>query len=406
MSGDESMNDVKMDLLGMDAFMTQVHASVLLTFEGSMDEAVGYLKERVAAVVKANPFLAGRVVRTAMAKAELHYPKEVGGVEDVFEVTDSEELRGITSSTPYAEVQAKVLNHLKTHLNRSLRVTAWAEPSSTTFRVHFSMNHGIGDGASLYRFLNMLSSDETVAACDATRKAEFQEKQLFDAWTHESYPSVTSFSRFGSSLYRLFWMKVCPWTCADRSACYKIRNEYIEEAKKEGAKDGGFVSTNDVITSWWFNKMPNAIARLMAVNTRGRLPGYDADLIGNYMAVVAFSQSEKIDPKTIRRALPERADKKGPAFAKQSVYYWMTNHQALVTNWATFYKTLKIPGAQQRHHLALVIMDGQMPRVNSCVIYKANENQTNVLIDIDPTMPKSVKVPDADLEDILEPVAH
>ena len=64
-----------------------------------------------------------------------------------------------------------------------------------------------------------------------------------------------------------------------------------EKARKEAEESVPFVSTNDIVTSWFFQHI-NASFGLMALNFRNHLPGITDSDAGNYESAITSSESD------------------------------------------------------------------------------------------------------------------
>lgn len=112
-----------------------------------------------------------------------------------------------------------------------------------------------------------------------------------------------------------------------------------------------FVSTNDVLTSWFFSEMKCDI-NIMLANFRSRTPAI-LDLAehhaGNYEANVPYFPGDIEKPALIRQSIlsPEnqfRARRAGlPVTAIPGLLTLLRNQSAIITNWASFYRDVKLP---------------------------------------------------------------
>ena len=117
--------------------------------------------------------------------------------------------------------------------------------SLTEIALIFSLNHVIGDGYTLYRVWRMLDKDEKIESMTVERNYKFSRYLKRD--TNFTYEKPTRVERiketFGVPLrgiHRILHRKSFPRQCI-----YKVNLEGVK------AK---YVSTNDIINSWFFGK--------------------------------------------------------------------------------------------------------------------------------------------------------
>ena len=148
------------------------------------------MRARLAAVVAANPWVAGRVVREKGEKLLTLLHPELGTAlpDDVMAALVHVDPRGMPAlhpAMPYDEMVKAIVGSpapvpMLSQFSYMLRSEA-AAPSLVTrvtlattgpnsFALLFSMSHVAVDGDGYYRILNMLSEAGTVAPLSATRK--------------------------------------------------------------------------------------------------------------------------------------------------------------------------------------------------------------------------------------------
>eukprot|EP00553_Chaetoceros_curvisetus_P015180 CAMPEP_0204645812 /NCGR_PEP_ID=MMETSP0718-20130828/3557_1 /ASSEMBLY_ACC=CAM_ASM_000674 /TAXON_ID=230516 /ORGANISM="Chaetoceros curvisetus" /LENGTH=174 /DNA_ID=CAMNT_0051667875 /DNA_START=51 /DNA_END=575 /DNA_ORIENTATION=+ len=150
--------------------------------------------------------------------------------------------------------------------------------------------------------------------------------------------------------------------------------------KEKAAKEAGipFVSTNDVITSWFMNEVacPTGI---MAINMRGRLSGHTDLHAGNYESMMFYNKEDFATPGLIRRSLTKyrrvvTGDKGMPPWYKVAA-----TSIPLVTNWATFANLIRIKGCKEDVHLP-VEADEYMPTtIPFLIIFRASAGKIGLL---------------------------
>ena len=83
----------------------------------------------------------------------------------------------------------------------------------------------------------------------------------------------------------------------------KLNSEYVNiEKEKYQKQNGSFVSTNDLVTSEFFN-LSDTDAGMMIVNLRGRLENVHEKKAGNYIAALMYFKQDYESPNLIRDSL-------------------------------------------------------------------------------------------------------
>jgi hypothetical protein len=136
----------------------------------------------------------------------------------------------------------------------------------------------------------------------------------------------------------------------------------MAEVKSEAAKAGAvpFVSTNDVITSWFLQNCKCTYG-FMFLNLRNRVAGHTDQHAGNYTNGIFYELSDSASPGLLRKSvstLKRTITKDGPM---PSFWQSVTGSVGLVTNWATFAKPNVIQGCQEDLHVPLYDVVGSVP---------------------------------------------
>ncbi|EOD19656.1 hypothetical protein EMIHUDRAFT_444879 [Emiliania huxleyi CCMP1516] len=133
----------------------------------------------------------------------------------------------------------------------------------------------------------------------------------------------------------------------------EVRTFHVDEtyiaAQKAAAKASGasaFVSTNDVITSWFLQRGGFGLG-MMAVNFRGRLPDAPMSLAGNYESVVLYRLADVATPSLLRRSLAKLRRAATPSTDLPSSREHLGLRCGMVSNWSSFAKPVELPGASQ-----------------------------------------------------------
>jgi len=150
----------------------------------------------------------------------------------------------------------------------------------------------------------------------------------------------------------------------------------MKEMKEKAAKEAGisFVSTNDVITSWFMNQI-SCPTGVMSINLRGRLSGHTDLHVGNYENTMFYKKEDYATPALIRHSLTSfrrvvTGDEGFPPWWQVA-----TSSMSIVTNWATFGKPIEVEGCVEDVHLPLFPSKYFPTTMPSLVIFRASAGQ-------------------------------
>ena len=159
-----------------------------------------------------------------------------------------------------------------------------------------------------------------------------------------------------------------------------LDNEKLQKAKIEAAREGDlpFVSTNDVITSWFMNQVQSASGG-MAVNYRNKLDGYTDMDVGNYENHVYYRKEDYASPALIRKSLSKyrrvvTADQKPPGFHRI-----IFEDEATISNWVSFAKPLDIQDCEQELHIPIFFGDVHPTSVPLLYIFRASKDKIGLV---------------------------
>lgn len=224
-----------------------------------------------------------------------------------------------------------------------------------------SMSHVLGDGFTYYRLYGALDQrrtqvggmmyepNEGPARCrlNPFRCADFPPRVMEALGPPAKWPSSRK-ARMGSMLDALLRPR-------HRWQAWYVDEQWLSEEKERFSDSNGFVSSNDVLTSWFFNH-GHFDYGIMSVNFRNRdLCGLDRTQAGNYKAGVAFWPEDFASPKGIRSSLQRppyfRAKRQDVPGVMRSV---LRSRVAVATNWASVYQELTLQHCQQLLHLPVL----------------------------------------------------
>jgi hypothetical protein len=126
-----------------------------------------------------------------------------------------------------------------------------------------------------------------------------------------------------------------------------LTQKAMEKAKTSA--DVPFVSTNDILTSWYF-KLCKCDIGIIAMNFRNRFQQLTNSHAGNYEALVAYQHQDFDSPSLIRKSLPGyRRALSGPL--RGFLAAATSTKIGLLSNWVTFYRDLELDNCRQLLHL-------------------------------------------------------
>lgn len=273
--------------------------STITFFSGSHASAAEYLATRVAEILKFNPWCGGWLEN---GKCYYDSTADVG----VFRACAAGEIplsRGTSMRKMGAAVATLLCKKGQPGFGVPIfRVTLVpdSDDPAMRFALVVSMSHVIGDGHTFYMLHNMLSANDNVVALDAQRRPGVSD--AIDAAMGDGKHAIFNPGFVMNCIGGLLYSALLRTTVEVRT--FHVDETYIA-AQKSAAKASGasaFVSTNDVITSWFLQRGGFGLG-MMAVNFRGRLPDAPMSLAGNYESVVLYRLADVATPSLLRRSL-------------------------------------------------------------------------------------------------------
>jgi len=362
-------------------------------FSGSNPETIKdvitSIRNRTRDVLRANPWMVGKVVKTRDSKQlKLVYPKEVSDeVLDRVFVVAKESPRAIHSNTPYEDMYDSVVKESamipsgKSCVNKDIlvtKITIVPHHESSSFALIMSMSHTVADGHTYYRILSMLSAATPVEEMNATRKADLN--PLKDAWCSDDWNYVTT--NLGFILNLTYGYLFGP-----KAKCYAfhVDDEKIKLIKKEVSTKNTdkFVSTNDILVSN-MSTVTKPRLQTMAINFRGRVAGAKDNDAGNLEAIVVLDAGSYGSPSAIRNAVQEYnndATKTGRSSELPSVWESLRTQPLLgqLSNWAGFFDVIEIEDTGWKQELHLPIIDIKHIPIDCAVIFRPQHGKTAIM---------------------------
>lgn len=246
--------DIVIPLNSSDLRFLKFTVSTVTFFNGTIPQS--YLSERTKLIVRANPWLAGYLKRTKEGIC-LCYSSAYNENEKTLFLTATDTL--LHESMDYEELCRRLGGSLvkagRSCLGRRkepLFLVSAIAISSSKFAVVVSISHTIADGHTFYRLQAMLSQAQSpesgVRAMAATRLADFEQRmEAFMAGGNDTARFLKSAGVVLKMLCALLLRARRP-----RAGFWLVDPAWIDAEKKKCAARAA-VSSNDVLTSWFFS---------------------------------------------------------------------------------------------------------------------------------------------------------
>lgn len=345
-----------------------------------------FVRERVEELLAANPWLGGRLVAEASAsgpgRVRLWVPATPCWTRHFVELQEA----GLNPAEPVEAMGQRLAGVL---VGSGAMCLGSEEPLFRVALVHtqprcfalvVSLSHVLGDGHTYYRVcaglgcrgLLGLNWPNPVIALDPRRRREFPAAAAWSlgpskvAWLG-SWPA-----RLGDACSR--WLKP-----PHHWGAWQVDMDWVRGQKQAATKAAAgmpWVSTNDVLTSWFLSRGGYSYG-FMSVNFRGRLAGLGDRHAGNYEGGLQFWPDEFGTPAGIRRS--QRAPPRFRAGRSDTpgLVTSLRGRFGVVTNWASLQQEIGLPGCQQVLHLPVltrIALDGAM------IIFRPRADALAVLI--------------------------
>ena len=241
-----------------------------------------------------------------------------------------------------------------------------------------SIGHTIADGYTFYTLYGMLDGSTPVQSLTVERQQSFATTleevrgPVFIKWV-KSLPVLIGI------LFNKFIRRRPP------GVIYKVNMKYIEEVKKNfqaqlqlqlGADTSVFISTNDIITSWFFHLCQCNLG-MMAINLRNRFISYTDTHAGNYETVLWYNRSDYSQPVFIRDSLKVCRSKSSRV---PSVIDSLWLQFGMISNWSGFYSEVSLGGSSRPVcHMPLTSLHDRVFR-DHCNIFHLDKDTLAVFL--------------------------
>jgi hypothetical protein len=269
------------------------------------------------------------------------------------------------------------------------------DDSDNYFAVLFSLSHVVGDGAVFYRLHRMLCSiDEEVEALKMETIKEWdrivQDALGADAVAFTKSPAITVKALMGFIHAKL--IRPLLNGQANEELWFLVDNDAMKVEKKRQAAEAGvpFVSTNDVLTSWFLRESGSSAA-FLCVDFRNRLPGATEAHGRNYWGVIVYQREDFASAALVRESLGSlRRTESGTLPTAWD--FISKGSLGAATSWASFPSRMELPGCMKEVHCPLFDFASFCP--TSFVVmrtFSPLEGKIGVYIAGDPSMVEPLK---------------
>lgn len=321
--------------------------------DGGHHDVESWLKSRIRAVLSQNPWLSGRLFASGDGTFSLWAPYSSGddqSIAECFHHIEVDDIEKVAQFPPRDVLAPKGKGcNWESVLWKVTLCTQRGVSYPKKCALIASMCHALGDGATFFNVLNMLSESGTgvqslspdrihsddMAAHDQGLPRKMRQEMMN---VSRSISGIKGFKRILSKMLH----KAKALVVFDTSiATQQLNMASIALRKKEVSTR---VSTNDVITS---NLLRNEIPdlALMQINLRHRLAGLEANLAGNYIVSLILLPSDFATPEGVRRALDNALS---PSMEARKLTFAPGRGGGCVamciTNWTTFFHEITFPG--------------------------------------------------------------
>ena len=392
-------------------------------YEGAVP--IDFLRHRLAMILDKNPWLTSRIVKKSTEDREvaLAYTKTFElehTIDRHFTVSAPGDVSFVLSM-PY-EALVKAL--LPVQCPRSKPATDEDEPlfkvavipidteeidqnqaaplqqamTLPGFALVVSMNHTLGDGHTYYKLYGMLNAKTDVEVLNPVRVAGFEEAKTEIVGEKENTMFMSAGvglgimgAYVGAKIFRRRPQNVC---------IHQVDPDWVSREKAKAKQEGQvpFVSSNDVISSWFFREMKSDM-NIMLANFRSRTPSIldlNEQHVGNYEANVPYFQGDVETPALIRQSIRNvdggfRARRAGsPPTEIPKFFTLVRNKSTLITNWATFYQDVVLQDDSEgkepqphnpKLHFPILETDGIITSVwNNAIIFCPRAGELGILM--------------------------
>jgi len=334
----QELLDIEMALLNRN----EPPITTLTWFGGDYIKARSILERRLQLILNANPWLGGRIVKK-LGKLYLVYQRD-GKLhqQDFFQTIAPGESR-IARDTPLDKLAGQTQNLMLQNGPAQPLLKVSLVPCRDHSHQHFALvvavSHIAGDGHTFYKIHSMLCSrDDATIVSLVDRRITATEEQQIQLVGRDNYMFLAKPPVGLRVLWFCGFLRGLTIGPQNTSRMVLVDAPQMQLEKERAARNNEkvpFVSTNDILTSW-FIQQTNCLFGAMVANLRNRLTGITDRHAGNYECAVLYSRADAASPCQIRQSLwhldQSHSRAPLPGFWKLAT----AKTVAIVTNWSSF----------------------------------------------------------------------
>ena len=339
--------------------------TTLTWFRGDAEAAATILEERLDKILNKNRWLDGRVTQERNKAFLTFDPAEHLNSRDF--LTTLHPLHSpVRRKTPLDRLARDCKDLLMKNGPTESLFQVTLVPCRSNPKTHFALivalSHIIADGHTYYKLMSMLCSEHNIEdTCVPLiyERITTTPQQQADAMGKKNYdffakPGPAFFlNYFGGilSARTIGPVNQCVFALVDDE---RMQEEKIKAASATISGDSSvdFVSTNDVLTSWFLQET-KADVGAMAINFRDRLPDHTDRHAGNYESIIVYSRADSARASLIRKSLENYRRSVSINEPLPTFFESLGLKSGLVTNWSSFAKANAIKGCEEELHIPL-----------------------------------------------------
>ena len=239
-----------------------------------------------------------------------------------------------------------------------------------SFAIVYQLSHTAGDGATYYKLMEMLCSEDkdedddnetTIAELIPERIKESKNMQIdILGATEENF--LTSFGFSLMTMLGLIKNQFKGHIPVEYTFIDPVHVETLKQSSSGKVDSSGitvpYVSTNDILTSHILTNS-KSVHGMMAINWRNRLKGHTSLHAGNYENFIFYRKQDAFEPELIRESLLDGKYKRAVTtdMAFPSWYEVVNSTFTCVTNWSTFAKPNVIGNCVEDVHFPVILAE-------------------------------------------------
>lgn len=329
--------------------------ATLTFYDGNASLIETFLKQRVYDIVELNPWLLGSLRRDT--HFNLFYSNDNIGDEFMRKrtiiLTEDSQLNECADYNDIV-IRIKSLNITLSSFtvnkqDEALFRVGLIRISLNKFAIFFSLNHALGDGNTFYQLYGMINEKSKPRALIVDRLHEFCNTMEELTCVRSTFSGTRLLTFNLKMILKALFCKPYIGTIhsVDLSAIEDLKLKY----KKQSNDPDAFISTNDILTSYYFSNFGVDIG-LMLVNGRSRFPQLSPDHAGNYLAKIHYQKGDFELPSKIRASLKTLRRVNSDIPLPSSLF---GKKYSFLTSWASLYMDVQLSDCNQIFHLPLML---------------------------------------------------